>query len=151
MTEANQEQPSLTPDTVKPKKFCSECGQSLDLEALHCSNCGKASPPLHPTTKHNTQDVSKRSFAVAVSLCGIFGLLGIHHFYLRNIVHGLIDFLMFITAIVCLLNDDPIWVFLGVPILLIDFGHTMWVMYHLFVGKTKDGDGKIVAYPGQFN
>ena len=40
---------------------------------------------------------STKSYGAAVSLCGVFGTVGIHHFYLGNWLHGLFDLGLFIS------------------------------------------------------
>lgn len=95
-------------------------------------------------------EISSKNFGVAVSLCGIFGIVGIHHFYLGNIMHGLIDLGLFVAAMVLMYGSTGPMVALGFALLLIDIAHTLWVMIMLFIGKTRDSQGRIVAYPGQF-
>ena len=90
--------------------------------------------------------VSPKSYATAVILSGIFGVIGIHHFYLGRVGHGLIDLLLTIVGLSLLYRGAPIIVGL---IIFIDIIHTLIVTIMLLVGNYKDGDGKIVAYPGQ--
>ncbi|MCC9625780.1 hypothetical protein LPB41_29245 [Thalassospira sp. MA62] len=151
MTEHQNQEISSVAAAKPGRKFCAQCGEALELDASHCPSCGLESPPLNGAGAKDTPPISDKSFGMAVSLCGVFGILGLHHFYLRNYVHGLIDLLLFVTAMVCLWHPNPQWGFLGVILLITDVGHTAWVMYSLFTGKTQDGDGKTVAYPGQFS
>lgn len=90
---------------------------------------------------------SSKSYGVAVILSGIFGVLGIHHFYLERWAMGIFDLGLSILGIILILMDNPI----GIVLLLIDFVHTIYVTYKLLVGEYKDGAGKIILYPGQLD
>tara|TARA_Y200000002_G_C22122016_1_gene431157 strand:- start:135 stop:422 length:288 start_codon:yes stop_codon:yes gene_type:complete len=89
---------------------------------------------------------SPKKYATAVCLSGVFGLLGIHHFYLGRWIHGFIDFLMTIVGFILIAAglDLP-----GITILCIDVIHTFVVTILLLVGAYKDGNGDLVTYPGQ--
>ena len=81
---------------------------------------------------------------------GIFGLLGIHHFYLKNWLHGIFDLSLFVTAYWLFLTATSGGVLaLAVGLLVVDLTHTVFVMYFLFSGQCRDGDGQLVLYPGQ--
>ncbi|WP_143181912.1 TM2 domain-containing protein [Thalassospira sp. TSL5-1] len=150
MDESNET--SSVPDLLAKReksKFCAKCGQGMPMEAQACPTCGHpCSLPPSDAARHSN-DISKKKFGTAVALCGVFGILGIHHFYLGNILHGIADFLLCVVAITCFVSNDPSLVPIGLLLLLIDFGHTFWVMVRLFTGKTRDGLGKLVVYPGQ--
>ncbi|MFL2912920.1 MAG: hypothetical protein ACJZ5X_05625 [Opitutales bacterium] len=91
---------------------------------------------------------SKKKYTVAVSLSGIFGLLGIHHFYLGRWFHGLIDLSMTISGYyLAFLREDTILI--GFLILGVDIIHTFIVTILLLIGNYKDGDGDYITYPGQ--
>lgn len=89
---------------------------------------------------------SEKKYAVAVCLSGIFGILGIHHFYLNRWLHGIIDLSLSIFGFYFISTGKPElgWLLLGVDII-----HTIVVTIMLLIGAYKDGDGKIVTYPGQ--
>ncbi len=89
---------------------------------------------------------SPKSYAVAVILSGIFGVVGIHHFYLERWGMGILDFGLFLATICFFLFGYP---GMGFVFATLDLGHTIWVTILLLVGKYKDGQGNIVAYPGQ--
>lgn len=89
---------------------------------------------------------SEKSYAIAVCLAGIFGILGIHHFYLGRWLHGLFDLSLSITGITLIVLHHGLF---GWGLLAIDFLHTMAVTIMLLVGSYKDGLGKVVIYPGQ--
>jgi TM2 domain-containing membrane protein YozV len=42
---------------------------------------------------------SSKKYSTAVCLSGIFGIIGIHHFYLGRWMHGIVDLSMTIGAI----------------------------------------------------
>lgn len=94
--------------------------------------------------------LSPKSYGVAVTLSGIFGVVGIHHFYLGNWLHGLFDLGLFVVGIACMVSGDPAAYMIGVFLLSVDVIHTIIVTYRLLVGECKDGNGMLVAYPGQF-
>ena len=93
-------------------------------------------------------NISDKSYGTAVILAGIFGILGIHHFYLGRFLMGIFDLSLSITFFVLLyIAHKPL---LGFLFLGIDVIHTVIVTFQLLVGTYKDGEGKIIAYPGQF-
>ena len=92
------------------------------------------------------QQASTKSYAVAVSLSAIFGVMGIHHFYLRRYFEGLIDLGLFIITMYFYINGDLLWALL---FFVIDGLHTFIITIMLLTGSFKDGDGHYVCYPGQ--
>jgi hypothetical protein len=112
-----------------------------------CDRCGFPAPREHV---RSSVEVSPKSFGAAVALCGIFGTLGLHHFYVGNHVHGVFDLGMFVGLMFCFFSGDTSLVMLGVILILMDALHTVFVFYKLIVGKQLDGDGRLVTYPGQF-
>jgi TM2 domain-containing membrane protein YozV len=89
---------------------------------------------------------SEKNYVVAVCLSAIFGVLGIHHFYLGRYLEGFIDFSLAIATIVLYLNGQIGW---AVLVFLIDTIHTFVITILLLTGSFKDGDGNIICYPGQ--
>ena len=89
--------------------------------------------------------ISTKKYGVAVCLSGIFGILGIHHFYLERWAMGIFDLTLSIGGFALIIMNNN-W---GFAILFIDVIHTVYVTYKLLVGEYADGDGNIVAYPGQ--
>ena len=148
MSDTRNTQPHQTPASTISKKFCRMCGTQLAVDADQCPSCGHVCAPIGGN-KPTPENISPKSFGVAVSLCGVFGIMGIHHFYIGNIVHGLIDLLLFVAAMVCFFNNTESWALFGLMLLLIDVGHSVWVMYQLFTGKTYDSQGRLIPYPGQ--
>lgn len=89
---------------------------------------------------------SQKSYICTVYLSGIFGIFGIHHFYLGCWIHGLLDLGMTLSALTLLFTGQPK---IGLTILAIDLIHTLIVTVMLLTGTYKDGSGKTVTYPGQ--
>lgn len=83
---------------------------------------------------------SPKRYGTAVALCGIFGVLGVHHFYLGNWLHGLLDVGLLVLAVA--FYPDPVWV----VFLIVDALHTMYVFYKLIVGEQRDAQGLIVSW-----
>lgn len=94
-------------------------------------------------------ELSNKSYGASVALCMIFGVVGVHHFYLGNWVHGLFDFSLFVVGFWMIFFGGPGLMGFGILLILIDALHTIIVTYLLFVGKFKDGKGRLIAYPGQ--
>ncbi|TPV94074.1 MAG: TM2 domain-containing protein [Myxococcales bacterium FL481] len=90
---------------------------------------------------------SDRSYVVAVCLSAIFGVLGVQHFYLRRWGEGLLDVgLTASAAYSFLVAEAPLT---GLAFMGLDLLHTIVVTSLLFIGRFKDGSGRVVAYPGQ--
>jgi TM2 domain-containing membrane protein YozV len=89
---------------------------------------------------------SKKSYAVAVCLSAIFGIIGVQHFYLGRHLMGILDVSLSIATFYCFLTGHLLYA--GVFFLL-DFGHSLVVTIQLLTGSYEDGDGHIVCYPGQ--
>tara|TARA_B100001059_G_C17393238_1_gene360130 strand:+ start:168 stop:467 length:300 start_codon:yes stop_codon:yes gene_type:complete len=89
---------------------------------------------------------SPKKYVTAVCLSGIFGLLGMHHFYLGRWFHGIADFSMTIAGFIFIGTGFDL---IGILILGIDVIHTFIVTILLLVGAYKDGEGNVVTYPGQ--
>ena len=84
---------------------------------------------------------SPKSYGTAVALCGVFGTLGIHHFYLEDWGHGIADLGLFILMCIFFFQDEPL---LAMGVLLIDSIHTILVFYFLIVERWRDGKGRPV-------
>lgn len=92
------------------------------------------------------KEPSDKSYVVAVCLSGVFGLMGIHHFYLGRYVEGLIDFGLFVATLYFYYSGELLWAAL---VFAIDFLHTFIITILLLTGSFKDGKGKYICYPGQ--
>jgi TM2 domain-containing membrane protein YozV len=89
---------------------------------------------------------SDKSYATAVVLSSLFGLIGIQHFYLGRWAEGVLDLCLSIGWVVSFAMGEPI---LGVALLLADLIHSFAVTIMLLTGNFKDGEGHMVCYPGQ--
>lgn len=124
--------------------FCTGCGWRRTAVGESCPHCGHVFP-----SRFRPDDISPKSFGVAVAICAVFGLAGVHHFYLGNILHGIFDLGLLIAGVSLIAADDGAMALLGGLLLVVDAIHSGVVMYLLFTGGTTDGDGRLVAYPGQ--
>ena len=89
---------------------------------------------------------SEKSYVIAVCLSGIFGVMGIQHFYLGRYVEASLDLGMFVmTAYFFFTGQNG----LALLVLAIDAVHTIVVTFMLLTGTFRDGDGRLVCYPGQ--
>lgn len=94
----------------------------------------------------NTPEPSTKSYAIAVSLSAIFGVVGIHHFYLGRYIEGIIDFSLFVASLYFYFNGQFMW---AIIIFIIDSLHTFIITIMLLTGSFKDGKGRVICYPGQ--
>lgn len=91
--------------------------------------------------------VSPKSYAVAVALSGVFGFIGIQHFYLGRWIEGLLDVGLTIGWVTCFfLIGEPAY---GALFLMADLAHSFIVSIMLMIGTYRDGRGRLVCYPGQ--
>lgn len=93
---------------------------------------------------------SEKSYGTAVCFSGVFGLLGIQHFYLGRYALGFLDLGLSIGACAFIyLSDSTEGVIFGIFLLLIDVLHSVYVLVKLLAGEYEDGEGRLVMYPGQ--
>lgn len=138
------------PEEVQPGfRYCMACGDRIAFAARQCPHCGQ---PTAASTAASKQ-ASKKKFGTAVALCAVFGVAGIHHFYIGNILHGMIDLALLVVAVALLIQGDstgnPGLVGLGALVLIIDAIHSAVVFFRLIIGKQRDGHGLLIRYPGQ--
>ena len=91
-------------------------------------------------------EVSKKSYVIAVCLSGIFGVVGIQHFYLERWIEAIVDFSLFVATIYLFLTGQFL---LALLVGAIDALHTLIVTILLLTGSFNDGHGRRVCYPGQ--
>jgi len=89
---------------------------------------------------------SDKSYTIAVCLSAIFGVIGIQHFYLGRFVEATIDLGLFIATFYFFVTGE-----FALAILVggVDAIHTFIVTIMLLTGTFRDGQGRLVLYPGQ--
>ncbi len=93
--------------------------------------------------KHDIRSMkSPKSYGVAVCLCGVFGTLGIHHFYLGDFWHGIADLTLVFLAIIFVANGQTT---LALLVIVADALHTLFIFYLLIIEKWRDGQGRLVT------
>lgn len=90
--------------------------------------------------------VSPKKYGTAVIVSALFGFAGLQHFYLGRYGLAFLDLGLTIAWIVCFGMGETI---LGVTFLAIDSLHALWVTFELLTGSFRDGQGRLVCYPGQ--
>ena len=94
------------------------------------------------------RDSSEKNYAAAVVLAAVFSLLGIHHFYVGRVGHGLIDIGITIAAVYLIISgstsENAMRVGLGVLLIALDYVHTVYFTYRLITGTYRDGKGRII-------
>ena len=76
-------------------KNCPYCGTKIKNDNQFCSKCGariKLNEPIDPV-QFAVPDKSKKSGKKALILCILFGVLGVHRFYVRKIGTGILTLL----------------------------------------------------------
>ena len=89
---------------------------------------------------------SSKSYTIAVCLSGIFGILGIQHFYLGRYFLGLTDVALSAMAFYLFVTGHIITALL---FFALDLIHTLITTILLLTGSFKDGQGHFVCYPNQ--
>ena len=93
---------------------------------------------------------SEKSYAVAGCFSGVFGLLGVQHFYLGRYMLGFLDMGLSIGALSLFMFGNSVEEFVfGAILLVIDIVHSIYVLVKLLAGEYEDGEGRLVMYPGQ--
>jgi hypothetical protein len=93
---------------------------------------------------------SNKKYLTAVILCAVFGVVGIHHFYVERYLMGVLDLTLFVLTIYfCFIQNNPLLFSLGIFLGIIDFIHTIYVTLILLIGEYKDGKGCLITYPNQ--
>jgi TM2 domain-containing membrane protein YozV len=89
---------------------------------------------------------SSKNYTKAVILSGVFGFMGLQHFYLRRWGEGLLDLGLTAGWLWGFLTGHLIW---GAVFLVVDSAHALFVTIALLTGNFRDGSGRLVCYPGQ--
>ena len=95
------------------------------------------------------REYSDKSYVTAAVLAGIFGVIGIHHFYVGRWGHGLFDLSMTVLGVIAITSANGFSALMasGILLLLLDLIHTVYFMYKLIVGEYRDGSGLLIPYP----
>jgi len=102
----------------------------------------QAPSALHP----GSTAPSSKSYATAVVLSSLLGFVGLQHFYLGRWAEGALDVALTAGWIASFAAGEPL---LGVLFLLGDGAHALATTILLLTGRFKDGQGRVVCYPGQ--
>ena len=126
--------------------YCPHCGEKIAFTAPICPKCGRDTP-----RSAAGETKSDKSYGVAVILCGIFGIVGLHHFYIGNVVHGIFDLGLFLATLFFLVAGatpgyEPLFLVAGLCF-FVDVLHTIIVFTRLIIGRQRDGAGRLVAVP----
>jgi len=119
------------PPLATPTKFCKFCGQTVAMDAMLCTHCGRqieemrysgATPPpsvvVH-NVNNNTMGMGRRKDKwVAFLLCLFLGAIGAHRFYEGKIATGILWMLtagfftigIWIDLIIILCKPNPYYV-----------------------------------------
>jgi hypothetical protein len=89
-----------------------------------------------------SEEKSPKSYGTAVTLCGLFGTLGIHHFYLGDYLHGLADLALVVIAVSFFMKGHD---GMAIAVILADAIHTVIIFYLLIIEKWRDGKGRPVT------
>ena len=100
------------------EKFCHECGAIINIKAEICPECGGRQPYTYFDSEEQQQ--SEKEWITTLLLCLFLGGLGIHRFYTRYTVIGIIQLLT--------LGGCGVWS-------LVD-------LIMIIIGNYKDADGK---------
>ena len=99
--------------------------------------------------------ISPKSYGVSVALAAIFGVLGFHHFYTGRWVLGFCDFGLCVASLVFIVlgevEANDTYLAFALVLLALDILHTLFVTIRLLIGSEHDGQGRVIAYPGQFS
>ena len=92
------------------------------------------------------QTASEKSYTIAVCLSAVFGVAGIQHFYLGRWLEATIDLGLLVATFYFFASGE---ILSAVLVGALDAIHTLVVTIMLLAGSFRDGEGKIVCYPGQ--
>lgn len=90
--------------------------------------------------------VSKKSYAVAVCLAGVFGIVGIEYFYIGRWAEGLLNLALFGATLYFFFTGN---ILAALVFFAVDFIHSTVTTIMLLTGNFRDGEGAIICYPGQ--
>ncbi len=79
--------------TSNEEKFCTSCGEKINIYAEVCPRCGVAQNNVFQT------NAEKKSLLTTLLLANILGIFGIHNFYIGKTVKGVFSIIFFWTNI----------------------------------------------------
>ncbi len=89
--------------------FCRACGKQLHVSALSCVQCGAQQRAAAPEAQFHP-NVSPKLLLPAVLLCFLFGVFGVHRFFVGKVGTGLLQLFTF--------GGLGIWAFIDLIILI---------------------------------
>lgn len=89
---------------------------------------------------------SKKSYAVAVCLAGVFGVIGVEYFYIGRWAEGLLNVALFGATLYFFFSGNLLAAAL---LFAVDFFYSLGTTIILMTGSMKDSEGAIICYPGQ--
>lgn len=99
------------------EKYCSNCGQVIDIRAEICPKCGVRQTypqPPRPTFGYNAPsddpNASDKDWLTTLLLCFFLGYLGVHRFYTGNTLYGVLQLIT--------LGGCGIWTLIDLVLLL---------------------------------
>lgn len=107
------------------QKYCSNCGQLINIHENVCPFCGAEQPQSgydNQQLMEKDPSISDKDWLVTLLLCIFLGYLGIHRFYTNNIAIGVLQ--------LCTGGGCGVW----------------WIIdaIMLITGNYKDGEGRYV-------
>lgn len=110
-------------------RYCKFCGSPIPVGAVVCGNCGQRiqdvqqnyvqpAPPIIISNNNVTYSGNAKNKWVAFFLCLFFGIFGVHKFYERKILLGIVYFFtaglffigVFVDLIRILFKPNPYYV-----------------------------------------
>lgn len=105
-------------------------------------------PPSAPSPGplESLREPSPKRYGTAVCLSAVLGFAGVQHFYLGRVGEGLLDVGLSLGWVACFVTGHFL---LGALFLAADVVHAFATTILLLTGHFRDGNGRIVCYPGQ--
>lgn len=75
--------------------YCRHCGAQIVREAFVCVHCGVKVGGMLGPIEQSLFPAHGKSWLIALALCGCFGALGLHRFYVGKIGTGILQLVTF--------------------------------------------------------
>lgn len=96
---------------MKTSSYCSQCGTTIETNTKFCSKCGAQVSSVSPhSASLDSPNLSKKSAFTTLVLCVLFGICGLHRFYVKKTGTGI---LMLLSA-----GGLGIWVLVDMILIL---------------------------------